>query len=338
MPYLKGYPVKNLNKKRITGVTVMTLNRWGVGGSFLALCLAVAPVGANDFTVRPYVHNPEVHNPAPVPSVERLSQPVIPPGIPVSVVSRAAVVAHAETGEFLYSKNAYDIVPIASITKLMTAMVVLDADQDLADYLSIEQADVDRLRQSSSRLPVGSQHSRADLLLLMLMSSENRAAASLARHYPGGTQAFVQAMNRKARTLGMRHTTFMDSSGLHGGNRASPADLVRMVQAAYRYPQIRTYSTLPEYPVVMSSEQVLQYRNTNRTLVENPNWQIDLSKTGFLNEAGRCLVMMTRIEDTPLIMVLLNAPNSQQRTSDAINLRHWAETALLGERYQSGGG
>jgi len=256
--------------------------------------------------------------------------------LPLDISSRAAIVADARTGEVLYGKNSNEIVPIASITKLMTAMIVLDADQDMNEMLRITDADVDRLRNSRSRLNVGTELSRADMLLIMLMSSENRAASALARNYPGGFNAAMAAMNQKARTLGMTNSHFMDSSGLHGENRSTPADLIKMVQAAYNYAQIRTYSTMPEYHVVVGNNNtVLTYRNTNQ-LVSSESWDIGISKTGFINEAGRCLVMFAKVTDTPVIIVLMDSPNNSVRTTDANRVRNWLEVSLNGRNYRSG--
>ena len=218
----------------------------------------------------------------------------------------------------------------------MTAMIVLDADQDMNEMLRITDADIDRLRNSRSRLYVGAELSRADMMLLMLMSSENRAASALARNYPGGFNAAMAAMNKKARTLGMTNSHFMDSSGLHGENRSTPADLIKMVQAAYNYSQIRTYSTMPEYHVVIgNSNTVLTYRNTNQ-LVSSDSWDIGISKTGFINEAGRCLVMFAKVTDTPVIIVLMDSPNNSVRTTDANRVRNWLEVSFTERDYRPG--
>lgn len=256
--------------------------------------------------------------------------------LPLDISSRAAIVADARTGEVFYGKNSNEIVPIASITKLMTAMIVLDADQDMNEMLRITDADIDRLRNSRSRLYVGAELSRADMMLLMLMSSENRAASALARNYPGGFKAAMTAMNKKARTLGMTNSHFLDSSGLHGENRSTPADLIKMVQAAYNYSQIRTYSTMPEYHIVIgNSNTILTYRNTNQ-LVSNDSWDIGISKTGFINEAGRCLVMFAKVTDTPVIIVLMDSPNSSVRTTDANRVRNWLEVSFTERDYRPG--
>lgn len=246
------------------------------------------------------------------------------------VQSRAAVVMNAETGEVLYSKNSDEAVPIASITKLMTAMVVLDAHLPMDEPITITADDVDNLRHSSSRLAVGTTLPRSEMLLLALMASENRAASALARTYPGGTQAAVAAMNRKALALGMTHTHFLDSTGLHSENAASPLDLVRMVKAAHEYPDIQRDSTTTAHEVVARG-RTLQYHNTN-ALFKNDSWNIELSKTGFINEAGKCLVMQARIKSKPMVIVLMDSNGRYTRFGDANRVKQWVETALdLGE-------
>lgn len=245
--------------------------------------------------------------------------------LPLDVESKAALISNARTGEVLYGKNIHQTMPIASITKLMTAMIVLDAGLDLNDPVTISEADVDHLRHTHSRLSVGTTLTRGDLLLIALMASENRAASALARSYPGGTPAAINAMNRKARSLGMTNTRFLDSTGLHGENIATPSDLVKMVQAAYRYPDIRAFSTMPEYQVA-SKGRILQYKNTN-SLVKKPEWNIDVSKTGFINEAGRCLVMMAHIRDMPVVIVLMDSFGKYTRIGDANRVKRWLELA-----------
>ncbi len=251
--------------------------------------------------------------------------------------SRAAVVMNAETGELLYSKNPDRTMPIASITKLMTAMVVLDARLPMDEPITISQADVDTLRHTSSRLTVGTTLTRSDVMLLALMSSENRAAAALARTYPGGTAAAVSAMNRKARELGMTHTHFMDGTGLHSENAASPTDLVRMVKAARAYPEIHEYSTQADH-TVYSHGRALAYHNTN-ALVKNNTWNIEVSKTGFINEAGKCLVMQARINTTPVVIVLMDSAGRYTRIGDANRVKKWMESAFdIGGLDQGGNG
>lgn len=243
--------------------------------------------------------------------------------IPLDIQSRAALITNAKTGEVLYGKNYNQTMPIASITKLMTAMVVLDAGLDMNDPVTITEDDVDHLRNTHSRLSIGTTLTRADMMLLALMSSENRAASALARSYPGGTTAAVTAMNRKAAKLGMTHTRFYDGTGLNGNNSSTPGDLVKLVQAAYRYADIRAFSTAPKYEV-NSRGRLLQYKNTNM-LVKEPDWEIGVSKTGFLNEAGRCLVMMARIQDIPVVIILMDSWGKQTRIGDANRIKHWLE-------------
>lgn len=243
--------------------------------------------------------------------------------LPLDVQSRAAIITNAKTGEVLYGKNYNQTMPIASITKLMTAMVVLDAGLDMNDPVTVTQDDVDTLRHTHSRLSVGTVLTRADMMLIALMASENRAAASLARSYPGGTQAAVAAMNRKAAKLGMTHTHFFDGTGLNGDNSSTPGDLVKMVQAAYRYADIRAFTTTPNYEV-QSRGRILQYKNTNH-LVKEPDWDIGVSKTGFINEAGRCLVMLARIRDVPVVIVLMDSWGKYTRIGDANRVKQWLE-------------
>jgi D-alanyl-D-alanine endopeptidase (penicillin-binding protein 7) len=193
------------------------------------------------------------------------------------------------TGECLIQKQAGAIMPIASITKLMTAMVVLDAKMDLEESITIASEDVDKLRHSHSHLPVNTRLTRGDALLLALMASENRAAHALGRTYPGGPGAFVAAMNAKAMSLGLVETHFIDPTGIHCGNVSSARDLARMVDAAYQYSIIREDTTRKE-ATIRSSRRTIHFHNTNH-LIGNPRWEIGLSKTGFIDEAGRCLVM-----------------------------------------------
>jgi D-alanyl-D-alanine endopeptidase (penicillin-binding protein 7) len=241
--------------------------------------------------------------------------------------SQAFLVQDQTTGTILLEKNSGAVLPIASITKLMTAMVVLDARQSLADQLEVSDTDVDYLRGSSSRLAVGSVLSREDMLRLALMSSENRAAAALARYYPGGTNAFVDAMNRKAATLGLHETRFYDSTGLNAGNVSSARDLVQMVGAAAHYPLIREFSTSAEYLVEVGG-RLRQFHNTN-PLVANADWQIGVSKTGYIRESGKCLVMQAWLKSKPLIIVLLDSAGRYTRVADAARIKRWLEGALL---------
>lgn len=243
----------------------------------------------------------------------------------LALSSAAFVVANPRTGEVLSERNANQVMPIASITKLMTALVVLDANQRLSEMLTVTMADVDRLKGTGSRLAVGSRLSRADMLHIALMSSENRAASALARNYPGGQRAFIEAMNAKARMLGMWSTQFSDSTGLTPRNVSSAHDLAKLVAAASTYPLIRQYSSTEER-MVRNGKRQLHYLNSNR-LVREGSWPISLSKTGYIREAGRCLVMATQINREPVIMVLLNADTPNARVADAKRIKSWLETS-----------
>lgn len=241
--------------------------------------------------------------------------------------SSSVLVQDAASGETILSKNAAAIMPIASITKLMTAMVVLDGDLELEDRVVISSEDMDHLKGTHSRLRPGAALSRNDLLLLALMSSENRAAAALARTYPGGTRAFITAMNAKALAIGMQHSHFADSTGLTSANVSTAPDLARLVQAAHGYPVIRQYSTQDQAQVSVLG-QSLQYRNTNG-LVRGQTWDIGLSKTGFINEAGRCLVMRVRLASKDLVVILLDSWGKNSRIADAQRIKKWLETNSL---------
>ncbi|MBO4120847.1 D-alanyl-D-alanine endopeptidase [Cupriavidus gilardii] len=241
----------------------------------------------------------------------------------LSLRSSVALVMDQNTNEVLFQKNAAAVLPIASITKLMTALVVMDARLPMDEVLTITEEDRDTEKHSSSRLRFGTQLTRQELLLLALMSSENRAASALGRHYPGGLPAFVQAMNRKARELGMNDTHFVDSSGLSSSNVSSAVDLARLVKAAYRNPTIRAFSTQTEHEVnVLGRTQ--HYVSTNR-LVRGGNWEIGLQKTGFISEAGRCLVMQARIGGRDVVMVFLDSSGNLTRFADANRVRDWLE-------------
>lgn len=235
--------------------------------------------------------------------------------------SRAFLVIDQRSGEVLLERNAGRVAPIASITKLMTAMVTLDGRQSLKQKVTISHLDVDTLRHSRSRLPVGTRLSRGELLRLALMSSENRAASALARSFPGGTRAFVKEMNRKARALGLRNTHFAESTGLSAGNVSTPRDLARLATVAAKYPLIRTYSTEGSRAVTIAGRS-RTFRNTN-ALVRDPDWEISLSKTGYIREAGRCLVMQTWLRSRPLMVVLMDSYGRHTRTADARRLRDW---------------
>jgi D-alanyl-D-alanine endopeptidase (penicillin-binding protein 7) len=251
------------------------------------------------------------------------------PGQP-ALRSAAALVQDAASGETLYAKNEAAVVPIASLTKLMTALVLLEQGLDLEQRVVISGEDSDAVKGTRSRLRAGAALTRDELLLLSLMASENRAAAALARTFPGGTEAFVAAMNDRARALGMADTRFVDASGLSPGNVSSAHDLARLVDAAHRHPLIRDYSTR-ERAVVRVFGRAQVFRNTNR-LVHSEKWDIGLSKTGYISEAGRCLVMHVRMASRDLIVVLLDSWGKYSRIGDAVRIRKWLETSAAAAR------
>jgi D-alanyl-D-alanine endopeptidase (penicillin-binding protein 7) len=235
--------------------------------------------------------------------------------------SNVALVIDNSTGETVVSKNVRDVQPIASITKLMTAVVVTDAQLPLDEVLTVTADDVDTEKGSRSRLSVGSQLTRGEMLHLALMSSENRAAHALGRNYPGGLPVFVSAMNAKAQLLGMTDTRYVEPTGLSSLNQSSAHDLAALVKVAHTYPLIRELSTSPEFLVDVGSRK-LQYHNTNR-LVSNPTWDIGLQKTGYITEAGRCLVMQASLAGRKLIMVFLDSSGLNTRLADAERVRRW---------------
>jgi len=240
------------------------------------------------------------------------------------LASASALVIDQANGSLLYAKNIGTRQPIASITKLMTAMVVLDGQQPLDEKISVTEDDVDHIKFSTSRLTVGSVLTRFELLQLAIMSSENRAAAALARNFPGSTAAFVDAMNAKAKTIGMGDSTFADASGLDQRNMSTASDLARMVGAAYGYDVIRQVSTTQSYIVETDNYRPTQYRNTN-ALVSSKDWDIGLSKTGFIREAGHCLVMQAQISTRNLIIILLDGQGKMTRVGDANRIKKWLE-------------
>lgn len=244
--------------------------------------------------------------------------------------SSAVMVQDAETGEVVLDKNSDAAVPIASITKLMTAMVLLDRGLDLEQRIVVSREDVDRVKGTRSRLMPGTVLTRDELLLLALMASENRAATALGRTYPGGIPAFVKAMNEKAAELNMTESRFVEPSGLSPANVASPRDLVKLVRAAHAYPLIRDYSTR-ERATVSAFKRPLRFVNTNN-LVRNSQWEIELSKTGYISEAGRCLVMQVRLASKDLIVVLLDSWGKQSRIGDANRIRKWLEINVAKSR------
>lgn len=243
---------------------------------------------------------------------------------PLALKSSVALVLDQDTNEVLFAKNSQAVLPIASLTKLMTALVVVEAHQPLDEVLSVTEEDVDTEKNSSSRLAVGTKLTREEMLHLALMASENRAAHALGRHYPGGLPTFVQAMNKKAQELGMTSTRYVEPTGLSSNNQSSAPDLAALVKTAYNYPLLREFSTSQEYQVAVGSRQV-QFHNTNG-LVRNHSWEIGLQKTGYISEAGRCLVMQARMAGRKLIMVFLDSAGKYSRLADAERVRHWIES------------
>ncbi len=257
-------------------------------------------------------------------SAARHNTAVTAAGTP-NLKSSTALVIDLEDGRTIYGKNAQNKTPIASITKLMTSMVVLDANLPPDETIYIDAADYDSIKNTTSRLHMGTGLSRYEMLRLALMSSENRAAASLGRAYPGGSEAFVRAMNRKAVELGMWNTQFVDATGLSSENVSTAEDLVRMVKVAYEYPLIREFTTTSTHAVQTAAGRSLQFRNSNG-LVRNSAWEIGLSKTGYISEAGRCLVMQAKIAARPVIIVLLDSWGKKTRIGDANRIKKWLES------------
>ena len=237
--------------------------------------------------------------------------------------SAAVIVKDQQTGKLLIQKKAKTVMPIASITKLMTAMVVLDAGLDLDETVTIEAEDVDRIFNTSSRLPVGAELTREETLLIALMSSDNRCAHALGRTYPGGYREAIRAMNAKARSLGLKNTYFRDTIGLSSGNVSSARDLAKLVDAAYEYELIREFTTRKNAAIYIGWQRI-RFRNTNQ-LIRDSDWKIGLSKTGFTNDAGRCLVMQVKVAKRPLLIVLLDSRNNRTRISDANRIKSWLE-------------
>ncbi len=244
-------------------------------------------------------------------------------GDPLELKSGVALVIDQDNQEVLFSKNSGAVLPIASITKLMTALVVMESGLPLSETLSIEQDDVEQTSLSRSRLASGTSMSRAEMLRLALMSSENRAAHALSRHYPGGSQAFVAAMNRKASQLGMNDTRFVEATGLSAENRSSAMDLARLVSAASAHDIIRDFSTSRESLVAVGSDDRMVHFKSTNGLIGNPDWDISLQKTGYIAAAGRCLVMQAQLAGRRLIMVLLDSAGSYSRFGDAERIRKW---------------
>ncbi|WP_252374258.1 serine hydrolase [Hydrogenophaga sp. 2FB] len=242
---------------------------------------------------------------------------------PLELNSTVALVIDQETNEVLFSKNDAAVLPIASLTKLMTGLVVAEAHLNMQEMITITQDDVDTFKGSSSRLAVGTTLSRGELMHLALMSSENRAAHALGRTYPGGLSEFVRLMNRKAVELGMRDTRYVEPTGLSSSNQSSARDLATLVSVAYQMPILRDLSTSPSYEVDLG-RRTLHYNNSNG-LIKNPSWDIGLQKTGYISEAGRCLVMQAKVAGRQLIMVFLDATGKLGRMQDAERVRRWVE-------------
>ena len=244
----------------------------------------------------------------------------------LKLASANALVIDADTQRPLYAKGADEVTPIASLTKLMTAIVTLDSGASLDEALAVDMGDFDFLKGSSSRLSLGATLPRREMLRLALMSSENRAASTLARHHPGGAGAFVAAMNAKARALGMTRTRFEDPTGLSPNNVSTASDLARLVRASAAYPLIRDFSTTPSHFVELQpTGRVLGFNNSNR-LVSLAEWDIQVQKTGYIREAGRCLVMLANVASKPMIIVLLDSVGKFTRLGDAQRVKHWLET------------
>jgi D-alanyl-D-alanine endopeptidase (penicillin-binding protein 7) len=296
------------------------MNRgFGLLLSALAPLLLAAPAlaaAANDATTTPAVRHSTRHRH----HVTRVS------GDEPNLRSTSALVVDAKDSTVLYARHADVAMPIASITKLMTALVVADADQPVDEVLEIGREDCAVGKGTFSRLTVGTRLTRGDLIHLALMSSENRAAHALGRNYPGGLPAFVAAMNAKAQTLGMTSSHFVDPTGLDSDNVASPQDLSKLVMAASDNPTIREYSTDRGYAVRVGRHMV-QFHNTD-ALVSSPTWNILVQKTGYISEAGRCLVMQAIIEGRSVVIVLLNSFGKNTRVADARRIRKWMEATL----------
>lgn len=248
----------------------------------------------------------------------------------LQLASVNAAVAYADGDELVFAKNSDRQVPIASITKLMTALVVMESGQSLDEWLEFQPRHIPAPANAYTRIRVGSELKRGDVLRIALMSSENFAAYTLARHFPGGYDAFVVAMNAKARDLGMEKTTFVDPTGLSTGNQSSAADLVRLVVAANKHPEISKYSTTRYLTARFRQPRYrLAFGNTN-ALVHRQSWGVDISKTGYLSEAGRCLVMLQEFEGRQLVTVLLDSLGTRSPMGDAGRIRRWLRTGESG--------
>ena len=247
---------------------------------------------------------------------------------PLDLRSAAVLVLDQDTNEILLAKNQHAVLPIASITKLMTALVVADAEQPMDELLTITAEDIDTEKGSRSRLQLGTQLTRGEMLHLALMASENRAANALGRHYPGGLPAVVAAMNRRAQSLGMKHTRHVEPTGLSSSNQSNATDLALLVREADKNDMIRRLSTSLEAEVAVGPRAV-HFRNTN-SLVRNSEWAIGLQKTGYISEAGRCVVMQAQLSGRKLVMVLLDSAGKYSRVGDAERIRSWLSTQSIG--------
>lgn len=278
---------------------------------------AATKVAGAGSTVRVRVHRPRAR-------VHYRAAPVQADS-PAALRSGAVMILDPATQQVLFEKNSATALPIASLTKLMTALVIVEGKQDMNELLEVTDADVDQLKHSTSRLRVGTQLARSAMLHIALMSSENRAASALGRNYPGGLPAFAAAMNAKAAALGMTRTRYVEPTGLSSENISTAADLAKLVVAAQRQPLIREYSTDHDY-TIRQGRRATAYRNTNR-LVSNTSWDIGLQKTGYINEAGRCMVLHATIKGRDVVMVFLDAQGKLTRVADANRVRAWLASA-----------
>ncbi len=291
---------------------------------FIILCWAPLAFGVDDATPDTYVSAKSIRD-----NANRVY---------LKLRSKAAIVYDERENEVIMQRNADEVVPVASLTKLMTAMVILDAELNMDEVVTITKDDKDRIRYSKSRLPYGMQFTRRDLLLISLAASENRAALALARTYPGGNEAFINAMNRKAKDLGLTHTRFADAAGLHNENVSTAQELMQLARAASAYSVIRDYTTQTRHSITdLNSQREITFGNTNR-LVRKVSWPITLSKTGFTKDAGNCLVMQTKINARPVIIVLLESWGRLSKYGDSNRIKKWlTKTERLVESKNGGG-
>jgi D-alanyl-D-alanine endopeptidase (penicillin-binding protein 7) len=276
---------------------------------FIILCWASVAFGGEDEALDTYVPANTIRE-----NANRVN---------LNLRSHAAIVFDERDNEVIMARNAEQVVPVASLSKLMTAMVILDADLGMEEVITITKDDKDRIRYSKSRLRTGMRFTRKDLLLIALAASENRAALALARTYPGGSEAFVSDMNRKAQTLGLTQTRFADPAGLSNDNVSTAQELMQLVKAASDYQVIREFSTQTQQSITdLNSQREITFGNTNR-LVKKVAWPISLSKTGFTKDAGNCLVMQTQINARPVIIVLLNSWGTLSKYGDSNRIKKW---------------